>query len=61
MSLQLAFVALALALVGVAAVLFLLAVIRRQRQFANLSLAIVFAALAVGVWWTAIRAPLTLR
>ncbi len=61
MTLELAFVALALALVAVAVALFLLAVIRRQRQIANLLLAILFAALAVGVWWTAIRTPLTIR
>ncbi len=61
MTVQLALVVLALALVAVAAVLFLLAVIRRERQVANLLLAILFAVLAVGVWWTAIRTPLTIR
>lgn len=61
MTLELGFVALALALVGVAAVLFLLAAVRRRRQLANLLLAILFAALAIGVWWTAIRTPLTIH
>lgn len=57
MSLQLLFAVLALALTAIAAVLLVVVIFRRERQLANLSLAILLTALAVGVWWTSIRTP----
>jgi hypothetical protein len=59
MSLQLIFTILALLLTAGAALLLIAVVFRRERQLANLSLALLLMALAVGVWWTAIRTPLT--
>ena len=58
MSLQLLFAVLGLALVASAAVLLVIVIFRRERQLANLSLAALLLALAVGVWWTSIRSPL---
>jgi len=60
MSLQLLFAVLAMALVAGAAVLLLVVIFRRDRQVANLSLALLLILLAVGVWWTSIRTPLPL-
>ena len=59
MSLLLLFAGLALLLVAVAAVLFIVVIFRRERQAANLALAIFLMCLAAGVWWTAIRTPLS--
>ena len=58
MSLQLLFAALALLLAAGAALLLMVVIFRRERQLANLSLAILLIALAFGVWWTSIRTPL---
>ncbi len=58
MSLQLLFAALALLLTVGAALLLIVVIFRRERQMANLSLAILLMALAFGVWWTSIRTPL---
>ena len=58
MSLQLIFTVLALLLTVGAALLLLVVVFRRERQLANLSLALLLMGLAVGVWWTGIRTPL---
>jgi hypothetical protein len=60
MSLQLVFTILALLLTVGAALLLIVVVFRRERQLANLSLAVLLMALAVGVWWTSIRTPLPL-
>jgi hypothetical protein len=60
MSLQLLFVVLALALVLGAAVLFIVVMFGRERRTANLFLAMLLLALAIGVWWTSIRTPLPL-
>lgn len=60
MSLQLIFTILALLLIVGAALLLLVVVFRKERQLANLSLALLLMALAVGVWWTSIRTPLPL-
>lgn len=59
MTLQLLFAALALLLLLCAAVLLIAVIFRRERQLANLSLAILLMALAAGVWWTSIRTPLS--
>jgi ABC-type dipeptide/oligopeptide/nickel transport system permease component len=61
MSLQLVFTGLTLALLVGAGLLLLAAAFRRGRQATNVLLAIVLIALAIGVWWTAIRSPLTIR
>jgi hypothetical protein len=61
MSPTLLFAILAIALVVGAALLLLLVVFRRERQLANLALAILLMVLAVGVWWSAIRSPLEIR
>ena len=58
MSLQLAFAVLALLLVAGAALLLIAVIFRRKHQPRDLSLAVLLMALAVGVWWTAIRTPL---
>ena len=58
MSLQLLFTILALALVAGAALLLVVVMFRREARFANLSLAVLLIALALGVWWTSIRTPL---
>lgn len=58
MSLQLIFTILALLLTLGAALLLLVVAFRKERQLANLSLALLLMALAVGVWWTSIRTPL---
>jgi hypothetical protein len=58
MSLQLLFAVLDLLLVVGAGVLLLVVVFRRERQMANLALAVLLMALALGVWWTSIRTPL---
>jgi hypothetical protein len=60
LSVQLLFLALALLLAAGAAVLLIVVIFRRERQLANLSLAILLIALAFGVWWTSIRNPLPL-
>ncbi|HEX9437518.1 MAG TPA: hypothetical protein VGA16_10230 [Candidatus Limnocylindria bacterium] len=59
MSLQLLFAVLALLLAVGAALLFIGVIFRRERQVPNLALALLLMALAFGVWWTAIRTPLT--
>lgn len=59
MSLQLVFAALALLLAGIAALLFIVVIFRRDRQVSNLALAVLLMALAFGVWWTSVREPLT--
>ncbi|MBI2773841.1 MAG: hypothetical protein HYX56_05050 [Chloroflexi bacterium] len=61
MSLQLLFVILVLALIVAAGVLLVVVIFRRERQLANLALALFLIALAVGVWWTSIRTPLPVR
>lgn len=61
MTLALVFTGLTLALIAAAALLLLLVVFRRERQPANLALAILLIVLAFGVWWTAIRSPLTIH
>jgi uncharacterized membrane protein len=61
MTLDLAFVALALALVAIAVIQFLLAIVRRRHQTRDLLLAMLFAALAIGVWWTTVRTPFTVH
>jgi hypothetical protein len=58
MSLQLIFTILTLLLTAGAALLLLVVVFRRERQLANLSLAVLLLVLAVGVWWTSVRTPL---
>jgi hypothetical protein len=58
LSLQLIFTVLALLLTAGAALLLLVVVFRKERQLANLSLALLLMGLAVGVWWTSIRTPL---
>ena len=55
---QLFFVVLSLALVIAAALLLLGVLIRRGRGASYLVLAALLIALAVGVWYTAIRTPL---
>ncbi len=60
MSLQLLFVVLDLALVLGAAVLFVVVMFRREGRTANLFLAVLLLALAIGVWLTSIRTPLPL-
>lgn len=55
---QLFFVALSLALVAAAALLLLGVLVRRGRGASMLFLAGLLIALAVGVWYTAIRTPL---
>ncbi len=59
MNLQLVFAGLALMLAAGAALLFIVVIFRRDRQLPNLALAVLLMALAFGVWWTAIREPLT--
>jgi len=59
LSLQLLFAVLALLLAVGAALLFIGVIFRRERQVPNLALALLLMALAFGVWWTAIRTPLT--
>lgn len=59
MNLQLVFAGLALTLAAGAALLFIVVIFRRERQLPNLALAALLMALAFGVWWTAIREPLT--
>ncbi|MDE3102200.1 MAG: hypothetical protein KGJ98_08180 [Chloroflexota bacterium] len=61
MTLSLLFTVLTLALVVGAALLLLLVVFRRERQLTNLALAVLLIVLALGVWWTAIRSPLTIH
>lgn len=58
MRLQLVFAGLALLLTAAAALLLVLVIFRRERQLANLALAVLLMALAFGVWWTSIREPL---
>ena len=60
MSVQLLVLVLALLHAAGAAALLIVVIFRRERQFANLSLAILLMGLAFGVWWTAIRNPLPL-
>ncbi|MDQ6859091.1 MAG: hypothetical protein M3Z65_08870 [Chloroflexota bacterium] len=52
---QLFFVGLDLALVGVAAILLLSVLVRRGRGGANLALALLLIVLAAGLWYTSIR------
>jgi hypothetical protein len=59
LNLQLVFAGLALMLAAGAALLFIVVIFRRDRQLPNLALAVLLMALAFGVWWTAIREPLT--
>ena len=54
------FLLLDLALVTGAAVLLLLVIIRRGRSVQYLALAALLIVLAVGVWYTTIRSPVTL-
>jgi hypothetical protein len=54
------FLLLDLALVAGAAVLLLLVIIRRGRSVQYLALAALLIALAVGVWYTTIRSPVSL-
>lgn len=61
MNLPLLFTVLTLALVAAAGLLLLRVAFRRAHQLADLALAILLILLAVGVWWTAIRSPLTIR
>lgn len=58
MSLQLLFAVLALLLAAVAAILLIAVIVRRERQLANLSLAVLLIALAAGVWLTSVRNPI---
>lgn len=58
MSLQLLFVVLALACVAGAAVLLVSVLIRRGQGGRDLALAALLLVLGMGVWYTAIRAPL---
>lgn len=60
MTLTLAFVALALACLGIAALLLLSVLLRRGRGGRELALATLLVALAAGLWWSAIREPLEL-
>jgi hypothetical protein len=61
LNLQLVFTGLTLALLVGAGLLLIAAAFRRGRQATDLFLAIVLIALAIGVWMTAIRSPLTIR
>lgn len=61
MDLQLVFTILTLLLTAGAALLLLVVVFRREGQLANLSLALLLMALAVGVWWTSVRTPLPVQ
>jgi hypothetical protein len=54
------FLLLDLALVAGAAVLLLLVIIRRGRSVQYLALAALLIVLAVGVWYTTIRSPVSL-
>ena len=54
------FLLLDLALVTGAAVLLLLVIVRRGRSVQYLALAALLIALAVGVWYTTIRSPVSL-
>ena len=54
------FLVLDLALVAGAAVLLLLVIIRRGRSVQYLALAALLILLAVGVWYTTIRSPVSL-
>jgi hypothetical protein len=54
------FLVLDLALVAGAAVLLLLVIIRRGRSVQYLALAALLIVLAVGVWYTTIRSPVSL-
>jgi hypothetical protein len=54
------FLVLDLALVAGAVVLLLFVIIRRGRSVQYLALAALLIALAVGVWYTTIRSPVTL-
>ena len=60
MNSQAIFLALDLALVAAAAILLLLVIVRRGQSFQYLALAALLIALAVGVWYTTIRAPVAL-
>ena len=57
MSALLVFLGLDVALVGAAAVLLLVVIIRGGRSPQYLALAALLIALAIGVWYTAIRTP----
>ena len=58
MNAPLLFLALDFALVAGAAILLLVVIARRGRSPRYLALAALLIALAIGVWYTAIRAPL---
>ena len=56
---QLFFLALDLALIGSAAILLLIVLARRGRGMSYFALAILLIALAILLWYTGIRTPLT--
>lgn len=58
MNLDLAFLALDIALLASAAVLLLIVIVRRGRSPQYLALAAFLILLAIGVWFTTIRSPL---